>query len=172
MRSQATEEEIGATYRAIGRFVVEYSELEYMLRFMLGVALGLRMDLLEPVIAHDYARLCTAVLTIFKQTVVDEEKYKGLKKLINKCRGINDLRVKVVHGSWQPERKGGTLNHVSRSDLRGASLIGMRALLEEKADETRNILNDLDNFLRDHQADKRAIRQRRKKMAALSKLFG
>jgi hypothetical protein len=160
-----------ATYLAIGRFIVEYSALEGDLRFLFGAELRLRVDLFDPVLTHDFALLCTAVLNVFKQTASDD-RYRQLTKIVNKCRKINDLRVKVVHGEWMPQEEGGSLSHASRGSLRRAHLGRMKDMLEAKADEVHALRNDLDKFFHDHHEDKKAVRERGKKRAAFSKLFG
>lgn len=172
MPTEANQEEIDATYRAIGRFIVAYSEVEAALRHLLGIELRLRTDLFDPILTHDFALLCTAVLNIFQKTVDRKVLYETLKRLVKKCRELNDLRVKVVHGDWGFEKEGAVLSHVSRRNLQSARLVQMRDLLEKKADEARAISQALDDFFDTHLAEKQAARNRRKKMAAIGKLFG
>ena len=172
MSSEAKQAEIDGTYRAIGRFIVEYSALEEWLRFLLGIELRLRTDLFDPVITHDFALLCTVVLKVFEKSVDDKAHYRQLTKLISKCRQLNDLRVKVVHGGWRAEEEGGSVSHVSRRNLQSAKLVQMRSLLEKAADEARATSFALDDFFRAHGERKQAARDRRKKMAAIGKLFG
>lgn len=161
-----------ATYLAIGRFIVKYSALEADLIFVLGAELRLRADLFDPILTHDFALLCTAVLNVFEKTVDDRARYRQLTKFVSKCREINQPRVHVVHGEWLPQEEGGSVSHKSRGTLRRDRLVRMRDVLEVKADEVHGPRYKLDEFFHAHYEAKQAAPERRKKRAAISKLFG
>jgi hypothetical protein len=140
----ATEE---ATYRAIGRFIARFGGLEYTLRFHLAEEIKLDLNYLSVLVTHDFALLCTAVTTVFSKTLKTEEERRELKTLISKCRALNDIRVKVVHGQWFAFHDGGMVAHVSRRTLAIEDTTGMAKLLEEKTNEASAVFIKLQLLL-------------------------
>ena len=172
MSAERASKNVDAIYRAIGRFIVGYSDVEQTIRILLAMELRLRTDLHDPILTHDFALLCTAFLKVFEGTVGDKNEYEGLRKLINKCRELNDLRVKVVHGGWGLDSEGGHLSHVSRRNLQSGGFVKVKDLLEKKADEAVEIQDQLEMFFHAHSKQKKARRERRRKIAAIGRLFG
>ena len=121
------------TYHAIGRFIGNFSYLEYQLRFFLIDKIKLDSKFHNALITHDFSLLCTAVQEVHRQTT-EPEVYDRLKKLISRVREFNDLRVKVVHGTWFPYQEGGTLLHVSRHSLQDHYTEEMAEYLEQQAE--------------------------------------
>jgi hypothetical protein len=141
---ETTEE---ATYRAIGRFIARFGGLESTLRFHLAEEIKLDLNYASAVVTHDFALLCTAVSKVFSKTLKTKEERDRLKTLINKCRALNDIRVKVVHGQWFAFYEGGMVAHVSRRTLAIEDTKDMAKLLEQATNEIRDVFNELQLLL-------------------------
>lgn len=136
-----------ATYGAIGRFVARFGGLESTLRLHLAEEIKLDLNYATIVVTHDFALLCTAVFKVFSKTLETKEKRERLKILISKCRALNDIRVKVVHGQWFADFEGGTVAHVSRRKLETEDTKDMAKLLIKATDEIRAVFVELQLLL-------------------------
>jgi hypothetical protein len=59
------------TYRAIGRFIFEFSTVEFAIRFILAKELGLDFKQYRAVVeSYDVAMLCTVAKNVFLQNRV------------------------------------------------------------------------------------------------------
>jgi hypothetical protein len=132
------EEDSQRTYTAIGHFIFEFSQLEAALKYHISEACRIRADHYEALLSHDFAMLCTIARTV----LVNHEDSEGkiLQDIINRCRRMNDVRVRVVHGLWVPFKDGGTLVHTSRS-LKTYLNADQARQLEEDALETNQLRN-------------------------------
>lgn len=136
-----------ATYRAIGHFVARFGGLEYTLRFHLAEEIKLDLNYMSVLVTYDFALLCTAVSKVFSKTLKTEEERHRLKTLISKCRALNDIRVKVVHGQWFESHEGGMVAHVSRRSLAIEDTKEMAKLLEQATNEIRVVFMELQLLL-------------------------
>jgi hypothetical protein len=103
----------------IGAFVFWFSQLELALRTNLADALHLPAPLYDAVTAsYDFRTLCavTREVTIFRAGD-DKQTTAAIEQLINKCLTLNDLRVKIAHGTWMPGTPAPTAMHMSRQTL-------------------------------------------------------
>jgi hypothetical protein len=128
MNTRKTPEEIDAErenlrrlYFAIGQFIFEFSQLELMIRHLLGEALALHDDARFHAITspYDFATLCrvtrNVALAIPGCTEVVKEE---LNAIFKGCLKVNDDRVHVAHGTWFISNEEGMgTRHVSRSSL-------------------------------------------------------
>ena len=134
------------TYLAIGRFVFEFSQLEYTLKHHIAEAADLNERFIDPIMTHDFALLCTAAKQILGEAMDDERK-EQLNKIIGECYSLNQERVRVAHGLWVPFREGGVVNHVARSNLKSNRSIGQAEHLESQADRARDLRASLERLL-------------------------
>ncbi len=134
------------TYLAIGRFVFEFSQLEYTLKHHIAEAADLNERFIDPIMTHDFALLCTAAKQILGEAMDDERKER-LNKIIGECYSLNQERVRVAHGLWVPFREGGVVNHVARSNLKSNRSIGQAEHLESQADRARDLRASLERLL-------------------------
>lgn len=105
-------------YEEIGRFVFEYSQLEFELRRHFRRKVGYRIEFDDIMSAgFDFAKLCNALVAVSE---IEEggRSDAQLKKLINKCMEINAVRVDVVHGLWRSTRGGDMVVNVSRTSMK------------------------------------------------------
>jgi hypothetical protein len=104
-------------FSAIGRFIFEFSQLEYSLRFYIAEGINITTDQhFNAIMTHDFSRLCDVAGNVLVP-LVDETQSNRLKKLISKCKALNDERVRIVHGLWFVSSKEGRLIHASRGQI-------------------------------------------------------
>ena len=58
--------------------------------------------------------LVSIAIAVFKKS---RGRMQKIWKLLNRFRGINDLRKRVAHGLWVPFKDGGTVHYVPRNKL-------------------------------------------------------
>jgi hypothetical protein len=123
------------TYRAIGRFIFEFSQVEYTIRHFVGESINLNEKYFSVIIeSYDVGLLCTVALSVFEKSL-PRYKVTKLKPLIKNFRALNDNRVRVAHGLWVPFIDGGTVHHTSRRGLKSIASANQAASLEKLADE-------------------------------------
>jgi hypothetical protein len=77
------------TYRAIGRFIFAFSQLEYTIREYLAEEIRLKEEHFSAVVeSYDAARLCKVSLKVFEKTLM-EKQFPLIKDLINKFFELN-----------------------------------------------------------------------------------
>ena len=134
------------TYRAIGRFIFVFSQVEYTIRHHLAEAIELKEDFFTPVIeSYDVAVLCTVAKEVFakKRSV---EIFARIKKEIDRFLEINAVRNRVAHGLWNPSDDGGTVSHVPRSLKPGLS-VNQAEELEHLAEELGVLGRNFENAI-------------------------
>jgi hypothetical protein len=129
-------------YTSIGRFIAEYSQLEFTLKSYVANAINLSDENFEIVMSHDFAMLCTIALKVLSRGK-NENQIVKLKGIIKRCRKLNDARVRIVHGLWFVGRKGGSLVHSSRRQLETISLFDDAEDLLKLIDEAGSLCMDL-----------------------------
>ncbi|KRR08735.1 hypothetical protein [Bradyrhizobium valentinum] len=124
------------TYRSIGFFMHEFSQVEYSLRYAVGEELALKPKHLDVVTAaFDVAALCNLAVVLFGE--------RGeMKKLINRFRKLNDHRQRVAHGLWMPESEGGYVHHIARTNLKDMAYKQQAHELEKLAEEALSLRNE------------------------------
>src|SRR6476660_1743852 len=103
-------------YSAIGRFMVEFSQLEFSFKYYVAKQVNLGDQYFNAIMSHDFSRLCQIAETVLVPAAFDEKK-AALKSLINKCKTLNDDRVRIVHGLWVVTKKEGRLVFASRGQV-------------------------------------------------------
>jgi hypothetical protein len=171
LSSEAEQAKKDAIYRAIGRFIAEFSVIESILKGHLAIEVKLRTDFYDAIITHDFSLLCTAVLQVFSSTIQDEALVEDLKKFISRCRKINDVRVKVAHGDWWPHEAGGAVRHVSRQKLESVRSTDMTEALEKHADEAYQLGCDIDALFVKHYKQEQDRRKKQRVFRAMSSNF-
>jgi hypothetical protein len=133
-----TSEEVEAieqTYRAIGHFIFEFSQVEYTIRHYLAEEIGLNEEHFSAVVeSYDVGVLTTVTKEVVKKSRNGEDSAR-IEKLLNRFRELNEDRKRVAHGLWVPFKEGGTVRYVSRNKLNAAQFTGQATELEKRADE-------------------------------------
>jgi hypothetical protein len=123
------------TYRAIGRYIFEFSQAEYTIRHFLAHEIKLDERHFIPIVeSYDVALLCTVAKQVFSSTRNGENAAR-IETLINKFSKMSHERNRVAHGLWVPFQDGGTVHHVPRGSLKPAQFSEQANALEKGADE-------------------------------------
>src|SRR5262245_14484342 len=85
-------------FSAIGRFFFEFSQLEFQIKYHVAEAISLKDEHFDAIMSYDFAMLCTVAQTVIMP--LNEDAATKLKKLISKCRELNNERVRMAHGLW------------------------------------------------------------------------
>lgn len=142
--SDADQEAAEMTYRAIGRFIFEFSQGEYAIRHYLAQEIGLDEEHFSAVVeSYDVGLLCTVAKAVFDKTRAHKNATE-IKELINNFRALNDNRNRVAHGLWVPFKDGGTVHHVSRGSLKSHMAANQAVALEKLADEACSLRAELE----------------------------
>jgi hypothetical protein len=137
----ASDHEIAAekTYRAIGRFIYEFSQLEYEIRVRVSDEIGLPDWHFNEIMVHDFTMLCNAALKVFEFAYnTEKHRWVEMEPLLKKALGLGVIRNSVAHGLWVPSMEGGKVIHVSRS-LKPNISVEQADALEKKADEANAV---------------------------------
>jgi hypothetical protein len=127
------------TYRAIGRFIFEFSQAEYAIRYYLGEELDLDEKHFSAVVeSYDVGLLCTVTKEVFSNTRGAKDA-ATIKDLVNRFFDLNIIRNQVAHGLWVPFKEGGTLHYVSRGKLTPIRLENQAEALEKLATDTSQL---------------------------------
>jgi hypothetical protein len=105
------------TFHAIGKFIFEFSQLEFSIRFALAAYLGLSDEHFDAITGpYDFRMLC-AVTSKVRQLKHPAQKDE-IERLFNECLELNNKRVQIAHGVWT-EGLGDdwTVRHWSRQTL-------------------------------------------------------
>ena len=133
------------TYRAIGRFMFEFSQVEYTIRHYLAEEIGLNEKHFAAVVeSYDVGVLCGIAIEVFTKARAGKNAAR-IKKLIERFRGLNDDRKRVAHGLWVPFKEGGTVHYVSRNSLKPSRLANQAEALEKRAGEACALRAELEN---------------------------
>ena len=103
-------------FSSIGAFTFQFSQLEFTIRSLLGRMLKLTELQFDAVTApYDFAILCTVTKIILTQNFQPRE--NEIKIIFNKCRELNDNRVRIAHGLWSDDGRKISTRHVPRQNL-------------------------------------------------------
>src|SRR5271155_463400 len=81
-------------FEGIGRFIHQFSQLQYSIRAVLGARIGLDQKYLDIITGpYDFRVLCTVAEKA--SIVADPSKKKDIEKLFKECLALNEKRVLV-----------------------------------------------------------------------------
>ena len=103
------------TYLAIGRFMSEFSQVEYTIRHYLAEEISLDESHFDAIIgSYDAALLCSVAREVFSKSRA-ETNSRAIAKMLNKFLDLNGNRNRVAHGLWVSSKDGGTVHYAPRS---------------------------------------------------------
>jgi hypothetical protein len=129
-------------YSAIGRFIFEFSQLEFFLKIVIGDAAQVSAIHFDQIMSHDFAMLCTIGQKVLSREF-DKDNNAKLDTMIRRCRELNNHRVRIVHGLWKIDSKSGALEHVSRQKLVVTKHYVNPVELADLADQANSCVNDV-----------------------------
>ena len=104
-------------YSDLGRFMVEFSQLEFSIRAVIGGYLKIPGDLINPILSeYQFASLCR-VWKLLKNKL-HPDAISGTKKTFVELLALNDQRVRIAHGLWTPGIEVLEVFHVAKSSGR------------------------------------------------------
>ena len=146
------------TYRAIGRFIFQFSQAEYTIRHYLAEEISLAEEHFVAVVeSYDVALLCTVAKEVFGKSRANTNA-AAIMELINNFRSLTDNRNRVAHGLWVPFKDAGTVHHVPRTNLK--SRMAAIRLRRWKSSPTRRVAFALSwsaHFCTPHRLDAAAL---------------
>ena len=132
------------TYRAVGRFMFEFSQIEYAIRHYLAEEIGLNEEYFVAVVeSYEVGILCAVAIEIFTKSRTKESASR-IKHHINHFRRLDEDRKRVAHGLWMPSKEGESVHYVSRSSSKPTLSTNQAEALEQLADETRALRSELE----------------------------
>jgi hypothetical protein len=104
---------------AIGRFMFEFSQLEFYIRHAFKCALRLEDERFDVIGAsYDFAAMCRTAGVFFCRFVEHaQHDQKEIESLVKDCLSINDRRVQIAHGTWFVDDIGLGVQHVRRGSF-------------------------------------------------------
>jgi hypothetical protein len=138
-------------YISVGRFVLEFSHLELMIRHALIVALQLNFEYVDVIAAsYDFRTLCNVTKKVFlcRFPSYSEAEQKDIENLLNECMSVNDERVRIAHGTWYVDESGSAgVRHVSRATLEPKFFYSHIKNLDRVTDKLQKLKSRLAKFL-------------------------
>ena len=132
------------TYRAIGRFIFEFSQVEYTIRHYLAEEIGLKEEYFTPMVeSYDAAMLCNVAKKVFEKRRPGKFASR-IEECINRFLELIPIRNRVAHGLWVPFKEGGTVRHVPRN-LSAVRLENHAGELEKRADQLNALRAELES---------------------------
>ena len=130
-------------FQEIGRFIFEYSQLEFDLRqhFRRKIGFGRQFgDVMST--GFDFTRLCNALMAI---SAIEEggQSDPVLVKHLKSSKKINDIRVAVVHGRWISSLGGGSVTKVSNHNMKRQRLLEKEGELDHWSDAVVKLRTDI-----------------------------
>lgn len=140
----------------IGRFMVEFSQLEFTLRAVLAGRLNLPDGLFDIVTSsYDFYTLSN----VWYQLNVHQhpELKKDYKKLFDRLRALNDQRNRIAHGMWSDDTEGMQSRHVNKQRLEADQYFFNIEGLDAEAKEAQQLLQAVIQFKPAPRATKNAV---------------
>lgn len=129
----------------IGRFMFEFSQLEFSIRAVLVSRLGLSEEYFNIVTGpYDFAKLCN--VTREASIVKYPAKTVELEKLFGACLKLNESRVLVAHGMWFDDLDGLSLRIVSRGTFKTHTHSFKNDELERLSDKAQELMQRVIGF--------------------------
>jgi hypothetical protein len=134
-------------YREIGRFIFEFSQLEYTLRYYVADMARVDdqyFDIMTS--AFDFAKLCSALVAL-------SAKEKGgrpdpvLKDLVAACHEINTVRIRVLHGLWVVGSGNDRAIHTSRNSMKGEVYFDTPGDLDDQSNRRNKLRSDIEKAI-------------------------
>jgi hypothetical protein len=132
-------------FKGIGRFLLEFSQLQFSIRFVLAARLGLDEKYFDIVTGpYDFAILCT--VTEKASIVKYPEKRVQIEKVFKECRKLNESRVLIAHAMWTDDFDGLSARHFSRNSLTTATHSFKKDEFDRLADKAQELVRRVLNF--------------------------
>lgn len=78
--------------------------------------------------------------------MADDTFYEEMDDIIKRAKSINDLRVKIAHGSWMPSEYGIHAMHMSRQSLKVGYHFENVSDLEDAVERVSKLAQEIQEF--------------------------
>jgi hypothetical protein len=147
-------------------WVLTYDDCSEIRKLYRGWATKLPDEFRDQIMSHDFALLCSIAENVFSREE-PKERTDELRKILSRCRKLNDHRVRIVHGWWIIGGRTGFLFHTSRQKLESISHYDEPSQIAALADEADEVDLGLWMWLRERSGrgdvEQRGVTQRGKK---------
>jgi hypothetical protein len=142
------------SFKQIGAFVFQFSQLEFTVRVVLGGMLRLTDEQFDVVTApYDFLMLCSVTKVILKRKYA--HKAQHIDDIFKRCSALNDDRVRVAHGLWSDNLTHLTARHVARHSLTARHFFENPDDLARLTDAGRQLMAELIELTRADTTDTR-----------------
>jgi hypothetical protein len=132
-------------FQLISEFIFNFSQLKFTMRVMLSGLLKLNEEQFNVVTSpYDFAKLCSVTQTVMIQQ--HPSKKTDIETVFNKCRTLNDDRVRIAHGLWTDAEHGLVVHHVARNSLKTQSFFENPGALQQLADRAQQLMGEVINL--------------------------
>lgn len=130
------------TFEAIGRFLFQFSQLEFTVRIFLSAQIGLKKEHFDIVTApYDFRMLCTVTEAI--ALIRFPRRKEDIKDLFKKFLALNDNRNRIAHGLWsEAPGRGLIARHVARTSLKAQIHFKNPDEIEKLSDTTQCLMRE------------------------------
>lgn len=139
------------TFRAIGRFLFEFSQLDYEIRRQVGEAAGIDIWHVHHIMTQDFGPLCITAIKVFDfeySGTREKPRRDKIRNLLKRAQSLNNIRNTVAHGLWVPFEEGGKVIHMPRTLQLHVSSQQAKTL-EKKADEAKELRRQIESVIDD-----------------------
>jgi hypothetical protein len=134
-------------YREIGRFIFQFSQLEYTLRHHVAEMAHIGDEYFDIVAsAFDFAKLCSALLALSAKEKCGKAD-PALKNLISECHDVNTVRIRVVHGLWVVGSGNDRAIHTSRNSMKSDVYFDKPGDLEAQTDRCAKLRFEIEKTI-------------------------
>jgi len=134
-------------YREIGRFIFQFSQLEYTLRYHVAEKARIGDEYFDIVTsAFDFAKFCSALLALSAKERGGKAD-PALKELISDCHDVNAVRIRVVHGLWVVGSGHDRAIHTSRNSMKSEVHFDKPGDLDAQADRCARLRFEIEKAI-------------------------
>lgn len=134
---------------AIGHFIFEFSQLEFLLRYALQLAVGLSDEKFRVLgTSYDFASLCKITEEFFLRFVEGtQDEQNKIKTLTKNCLSVNNDRIRIAHGTWFIDEAGPGAQHVTRGSFQPRVHYEKIEELERITEKVEDLKSDVSQIL-------------------------
>lgn len=132
-------------YAELGEFMVEFSQLEFSIRAVIGGYLKIPSDLVNPILSeYQFVSLCR-VWKLLKNKF-HPDTIEGTKKALSELLTLNEQRVRIAHGLWTPGVETLEASHIAKSSGRANTYYSEPGELKSLTRECQRLMQEVIGF--------------------------
>ncbi len=132
-------------YAELGEFMVEFSQLEFSIRAVIGGYLKIPNDLINPILSeYQFVPLCRVWKLL--ENKFNSEKIDVTKKICGELLALNEQRVRIAHGLWMPGVEALEALHVAKNSGRVGTYFSESGELKSLTRECQRLMQEIMGF--------------------------